>query len=131
MTIAMSSLVCSILMTAYASMELLNFTRNEPQGEDVIKIFSNFFKHYSWQVAVAFVLIATFYVMLAVVFTKHIVGPVQILAKHIEALKIGNYGHKTILRKGDDLRPLMIALNDLSDSLTKRHSQEDPKAKAG
>jgi nitrogen fixation/metabolism regulation signal transduction histidine kinase len=62
---------------------------------------------------------------LAMIFTKHIVGPIKALVIHIDALKNGNYDFNTTLRRDDDLVPLMIALNELSDVLKQRHARSE------
>ena len=61
------------------------------------------------------------YLYLAFILTRNIVGPVRVLVLHIEALKQGNYRHKTNLRKSDELKSLMNGLNELSDVLSERH----------
>jgi signal transduction histidine kinase len=132
MTIAISSLVCSSLITVYITMKLLSFVHQQPESDDIFKIFMGFVLHNPISVGGSFGLMAIFYFFLAVVFTKRIVGPVQVLVKHVDALKMGDYHHKTTLRKDDDLKTLMVALNELSDSLQQRHNHKEsaePKVK--
>jgi signal transduction histidine kinase len=127
MTIAISSLVCSSIITVYITLKLLSFTQQSPAADDIFKILRGFVSHNPIPVIGSFVLMAIFYFFLAVIFTKRIVGPVQVLVNHVNALKNGNYTHKTTLRRDDDLKSLMLALNELSDSLHHKHTHKEPK----
>lgn len=125
MTIAISSLVSSSVITLYMTMKILDYTRERPESEDIFKIFVGFVRQHQVQVIGIFTIMAFFYMLLAVIFTKRIVGPLKALVKHAETLTAGDYNYKTALRKGDDLNSLMVAMNDLSDSLKKKHQPKE------
>jgi signal transduction histidine kinase len=68
-------------------------------------------------------------IFFAYVLSKNIVGPMAVLNRHIEELRKGNYDHKTVLRNSDELKPLMHALNALSEALKERHSSDQDSSK--
>jgi len=128
MTIAVSSVLSICIITVYFSMKLLTYVRQRPDANDIFKIFRDFLLQNKLEVLGSLVLMASFYMILAIIYTKRIVGPLKVLVKHVEALKIGDFDHRTTLRKHDDLRPLMTSLNELSASLKERDFRKNSSA---
>jgi hypothetical protein len=132
MTLALSSLLCSILVSVYFCLKVIMFAQQNPPAQDVLMSFVEFLKQHYLLASGSLAFMSLFYLGLAMLFTKRIVGPIRALTIHIDALKQGKYDFKTTLRKDDELRPLMVALNELSDSLKDRNTRaEFPLDKTG
>lgn len=110
----------------YFMWTILTFDPNLAKKMSVVEYLAANFKQNQWLIAGAFVLSSVLFVALAVVLTERIVGPLRALLRHIDALDKGNYEFKTVLRKSDELKPLMEALNGLSDTLKARHGSSTP-----
>lgn len=48
-------------------------------------------------------------------------GPLVSIQKFIEAVTRGEYSHRIVIRKGDEMQELVVALNDMADQLERRH----------
>jgi methyl-accepting chemotaxis protein len=48
-------------------------------------------------------------------------GPLVSVQKFIEAVTRGEYSHRIIIRKGDEMQELVVALNEMAEHLERRH----------
>ncbi len=48
-------------------------------------------------------------------------GPLVSVQKFIEAVTRGEYSHRIVIRKGDEMQELVVALNDMAEHLERRH----------
>jgi len=57
-------------------------------------------------------------------------GPLVSVQKFIEAVTKGEYSHRIVIRKGDEMQELVVLLNDMADQLERRHGPlvVDPKS---
>lgn len=108
-------------MSVYFMMAILKFDGKAAEGMTLTEYLMANLKANQWMFVGAFLFSAILFLGLSMILTERIVGPVQALLKHIDALDQGRYDYKTHLRKSDELKPLMKALNGLSDSLHDRH----------
>lgn len=69
-------------------------------------------------------LTSAFMVALTIAYSHRLYGPLIPLLRHINSLKNGNYSTRVVLRKNDELREVMLALNDLATTLEERHPSE-------
>jgi nitrogen fixation/metabolism regulation signal transduction histidine kinase len=108
-------------MSVYFMMAILRFDPKIADGMSLTQYLTANLEANQWVFGGALALSAVLFLCLSMVLTERIVGPVKALLKHIDALDRGHYDFKTHLRKTDELKPLMVALNQLSDSLHARH----------
>ena len=102
-------------------LQMLNQTGHElDAGYDIGKRLLNVLEYNHWLVVGTMITLFILFFVFAFVLANKIAGPMQPLLRHIEEIKKGNYTHRTHLRKGDELKPLMHALNDLSESFQKQ-----------
>jgi HAMP domain-containing protein len=118
-------------MAVFFMLELVRFSQKTAPGQTLVEYLTALLKMHEWMFATGFLVSAALFMSLAIVLTERIVGPTRALARHIDALKAGKYDVKTSLRKNDELKPLMIALNELSDTLKAKHGVEESFAKTG
>jgi methyl-accepting chemotaxis protein len=59
-------------------------------------------------------------VVLAMVYTHRMIGPMLPITRHVKALKDGFYGHRVKLRRHDCFQELADELNALAETLEKR-----------
>lgn len=48
-------------------------------------------------------------------------GPLVSVQKFIEAVTRGEYSHRIVIRKGDEMQELVVALNEMAEHLERRH----------
>lgn len=60
-------------------------------------------------------------VLLGILWSHRVYGPVVPLTRHIQELKCGNFASRVHLRKNDHLIELQNALNDLAEALEARY----------
>jgi len=63
---------------------------------------------------------AVLMVVLAMVYTHRMIGPMLPITRHVKALKDGFYGHRVKLRRHDCFQELADELNALAETLEKR-----------
>ena len=81
---------------------------------------SNLIQNGIWPILILMLLVEVFLILATLIISRNVVGPQVALSRHIEALKNGNYEHKTQLRKNDSLKGIMNGLNELSDVLSQK-----------
>ncbi len=129
--VAMTVLSIWTVLAVYFMMALMTFDPRVAHDMSLPEYLKVNIKAHQWLFAGGFAASSFLFLTLAVVFTERIVGPMRALLRHIEALEAGNYEHKTNLRKGDELKPMMTALNKLSDTLKERHGAPHDLSKTG
>lgn len=55
--------------------------------------------------------------LLVIAFLHRFVGPILPILKHLDAILVGNYKHKTQSRPGDELNEVVEKLNSISQNL--------------
>lgn len=50
-------------------------------------------------------------------------GPLVTIKKFVEAMSQGNYAHRIVIRKRDEMQDLVISLNEMAEQLERRHGQ--------
>lgn len=101
-------------------LQMLNLTGHELEaGNDIGSRLISALQYNKWLLIGSITTLFVLFFVFAFVLANKIAGPMQPLLRHIEEIKKGNYSHRTHLRKGDELKPLMHALNDLSESFQK------------
>lgn len=58
-------------------------------------------------------------------------GPLVSVQKFIEAVTRGEYSHRIVIRKGDEMQELVVLLNDMADQLERRHGPRAQDAGSG
>lgn len=102
----------------FIMLQMLNTTGKEVDvGSSIGERFLQVIEYNHWLVIITLLVLFVLFFAFAFVLANRIAGPMQPLLRHIEELKKGNYTHRTHLRKGDELKPLMSGLNELSESL--------------
>jgi HAMP domain-containing protein len=119
--IAFTSILILNVVTVYFLVYLIDYSGHEEPGIGITNILLNSIKQNAGIAGLAAFSLFVLYFSLAFIFTKNIAGPLKVLVRHVEELKNGNYGHKTRLRKTDELKPMMSALNELSEVLAAKH----------
>ena len=51
-------------------------------------------------------------------------GPLVSIQKFVEEMRRGDYSHRIVIRKGDEMQELVFTLNDMADHLERRHGIE-------
>lgn len=104
----------SVLLTSVSTYIPPNSELNQLLGDSLT---------WSW---VAFALVAAIFSTLTLIATfvisHRLYGPAYAMRKHIEALKRGEFTHRTHLRKQDEFKDLAKELNELSEVLEARES---------
>lgn len=77
-------------------------------------------------VGVAVILYVVIMIILIVRANHKYAGPLVPILRSIETIAAGDYSHKITIREGDQLHSLVIALNNLTDTLAKRHGPGTP-----
>lgn len=129
-TIALLSLISWNALTVFFLVELVNTSSQSAPGVSIGQNLIDTILNNRWIFLLGMTLIAMMFMGIAVALSKNVVGPMRALLRHIEALKEGNYEHKTVLRKTDELKSMMTALNELSDVLKARHGQDNDSKKS-
>ncbi len=129
-TIALLALISWNALTVYFLVELVNVSSQSAPGVSIAQNLLDTLLDNRWILLLGMTVITVMFMGIAIALSKNVVGPMRALLRHIEALKQGNYEHKTVLRKTDELKSMMSALNDLSDILKTRHGQSDDNKKS-
>jgi nitrate/nitrite-specific signal transduction histidine kinase len=66
-------------------------------------------------------IVAQFFVVFRM--THKIYGPLVSIERFVGEIAEGNYDRRVVIRKGDELGRLVDSLNQMADSLDKRHSK--------
>lgn len=62
--------------------------------------------------------------IITIIFLHRFVGPIRPILKHLEALRVGNYTHKTHLRFNDEINEVAQKLNELSDHFASQNTKK-------
>lgn len=93
--------------------------------EEVEEVLINYVNDMSWWVILAIVIYIGINMLISILYTHKMVGPIFAFRRHVQALIEQKYDAKTHLRKRDAFSGLAQDLNDLSDALAKRDSPTD------
>lgn len=113
-------------LAGYFMMNVMKFDPKLARTMTLTEYVNANIKSHQWIFIAAFCVSGILFLALSMVLTERIGGPMRALLKHIEALDRGDFTFKTKLRKSDELKPLMHALNSLSDSLRDRQERAEP-----
>ena len=120
--IALSTLAISSFLSIFF---LVNLVSQSYEGDPGVGILSYIWSTIimNWQtITLLTVGYVSAFFLFAFVLSKNIVGPISVIVRHIDELKKGNYEHRIRLRKSDELKPLMVALNELAENLNSNSS---------
>ncbi|RYZ59713.1 MAG: methyl-accepting chemotaxis protein [Proteobacteria bacterium] len=56
-------------------------------------------------------------IIVSIVYTHRLVGPTIAFKRHLDAIKEGDFAHRTVLRKGDAFQEVATRLNEVSELL--------------
>jgi HAMP domain-containing protein len=129
--IAVTSLLTLNVLAAFLLVQLIDYSGSAKMSAGITEILFTTLKANAPFVALGCGILGLLYLCFAIFLTRNVVGPSRALLRHIDALKTGQYTHKTTLRKNDELKEIMTALNELSDVLQERHGQIIRDEKAG
>ena len=117
--------LCSVGILNFALVffliNLVNYSGGEASGNFIADQFMTTLMYNQWLMVTLVGALSILFIGFAYVLSLNILGPMVPLLRHIEALRKGDYAHVTQLRKRDELKPLMHALNDLSRTLEEKH----------
>jgi methyl-accepting chemotaxis protein len=117
MAVGVPCMIALNLLTVLILVKVVTLAGHTNPGTDISKLIITLITEngallFAWVMTVAMGFLAV-----AVLLTQRIVGPLHALLKHVEEIKNGNFEYQTHLRKKDELKPLMDALNQLGPHL--------------
>ncbi len=90
---------------------------------EVIEAIQNSLNSALWMAMILAALSILSSLALSVRLSHKVYGPVVAIKRYLETLMAGNYQARLSLRQGDDLLDLRDALNQLAETLEKRHTR--------
>jgi methyl-accepting chemotaxis protein len=113
-------LVTVLFGKLYFEQTFVTLVENTTQAEYIQAVITRQIHSFKSLSLLLLAVYAVLMVVLAMVYTHRMIGPMLPITRHVKALKDGFYGHRVKLRRHDCFQELADELNALAETLEKR-----------